>query len=123
MENKQNILVNILLDIRHAHNAPTPRGPNNLGHQLRMRNTLPTLHDAHNGGLRLKLSVRGHALVRVLVLFFCLFELDAVNFHAVFGVGEGGVESEGVGGVDVTAFGVLCEGAEFGAGEGLEGAD
>jgi hypothetical protein len=60
--------------------------------------------------------------VRFLVLFFGLFELDLVDFDAVFGVREVRVEGEGVGGGDVFAFGVFGEGTEFGAGEGLEGA-
>jgi hypothetical protein len=45
--------------------------------------------------------------VRLFVLFFGLFELDLVDFYAVFGVCEVRVEGEGVGGGDVFGFGVF----------------
>jgi hypothetical protein len=60
--------------------------------------------------------------VRFLVFFFGFFELNLVDLDAIFRVGEVGVEGEGVGRGDVFAFGVFGEGAQFGAGEGLEGA-
>lgn len=60
--------------------------------------------------------------MRLLVLLFGLFELHLIDFDAVFRMREGGVQGEGVGVVDFAAFGMFCEGAEFGAGEGLEGA-
>jgi len=45
--------------------------------------------------------------VRLFVLFFRLFELDLVDFDAVFGVREVRVEGEGVGWGDVFGFGVF----------------
>ena len=87
-----------------------------------MANGLPALHDAHDRRLRLEVAVFRHAHVRFFVFFFGLFELDLVDLDAVFGVGEVRVEGEGVGGRDVFAFGVFGEGAQFGAGEGLESA-
>jgi hypothetical protein len=45
--------------------------------------------------------------VRLLVFFFGFFELDLVDFDAVFGVGEVRVEGEGVGGLDVFGLGVF----------------
>jgi hypothetical protein len=45
--------------------------------------------------------------VRLLVLFFGFFELDLVDFYAVFRVCEVGVEGEGVGGGDVFGLGVF----------------
>jgi len=60
--------------------------------------------------------------VRLLIFFFGFFELDLVDFDAVFGVREVWVEGEGVGRRYVFAFGVFGQGTEFGAGEGLEGA-
>ena len=59
--------------------------------------------------------------MRLFVLLFCLFQLDRVDLDTVFGVAEGRVEREGVGGGDVAALGVFGEGAEACAGEGLEG--
>ena len=52
-------------------------------------------------------TVRGDALVGFLVLGGGFFELDGVDFDAVFGVAEGGVEREGVGGRDFAALGVF----------------
>lgn len=87
-----------------------------------MTNTLLPLHDPHHGRLRLVRAIGGHALMRFLVLLFRLLGLDLVDFDAVFGVGEGGVEGEGVGFVDVFALWGFGEDAVAGAGEGLEGA-
>jgi len=72
-----------------------------------MTNALPLLHDPHNRRLRLKLPVRRHAHMRLFILLFRLFQLDRVDLDAVFGVAEGAVEREGVGGGDVAAFGVF----------------
>lgn len=87
-----------------------------------MADRLPALHDAHDGRLGLEVAVFLHAHVRLLVLFLRLLELHLVDLDAVLGVREVWVEGEGVGGRDVFALRVLGEGAEFGAGEGLEGA-
>lgn len=70
-----------------------------------MRDRLLLLHDPHHGRLGLVRAVRRHALVRFLVLLLRLLGLDLVDLDAVFGVGEGGVEGEGVGAVDVFALG------------------
>jgi len=45
--------------------------------------------------------------MRLFILLFRLFQLDRVDLDAVFGVAEGAVEREGVGGGDVAAFGVF----------------
>lgn len=87
-----------------------------------MRDCLPTLHDPYNRRLRFKPTVSGDPFVRLLVFGFGLFGLDLVDLDAIFGVGEVGVHVEGVGGVDVFAFGRFGEDAVAGAGEGLEGA-
>lgn len=87
-----------------------------------MANALPRLQDAHNSSLGFVVPVSSDALVSFLVFGSGFFELDGVDFDAVFGVAEGGVQRECVGGVDVAAFGVLCQGPDFGAGQGLEGA-
>jgi hypothetical protein len=114
--------INIPLNIRHPQHAPTNRRLNNLTHKLRMANRLPALHDAHDRRLRLEIAIFRHTHVRFFVFFFGFFELDLVDLDAIFGVGEVWVEGEGVGGGDVFAFGVFGEGAQFGAGERLEGA-
>ena len=59
--------------------------------------------------------------MRLLVLGFGLLGLNLVDFDAVFWVGEGEVEGECVGWLDVFAFGGFGEDAVAGAGEGLEG--
>lgn len=60
--------------------------------------------------------------MRFLVFFLGFLELDLVNLDAVFGVGEVGVEGEGVSGRDVFPFGVFGERSQFGAGERLKSA-
>lgn len=72
-----------------------------------MTNSLPRLQDAHDSRLGFVVAVCGDALVSFFVFGGGFFELDGVDFDAVFGVGEAGVEGEGVGRVDVAAFGVL----------------
>jgi hypothetical protein len=114
--------INIPLDIRHRQHSSTHRGLDNLTHQFRMPNRLATLHDPHNRRLGLEIPVFGNTHVSFFVFFFGFFELDLVDFDAVFGVREVGVEGEGVGGRDFFAFGVFGEGAQFCAREGLKGA-
>ena len=87
-----------------------------------MPHRLAALHDPDDGGLRLVMPVGSDALVRFLVFLRRFLELDLVDLDAVFGVGEGEVDGEGVGRVDVAAFRVFGEDAVAGAGEGLEGA-
>lgn len=84
-----------------------------------MHDRLPALHDPHDRRLRLVVAVRRDPLVRFLVLGFRLLELDLVDLDAVLRVGEVAVEGEGVGRVDVLAFGRFGQDAVSGAGEGL----
>jgi hypothetical protein len=56
-----------------------------------------------------------------LILRFGFFELNLVDLDAVLWIGEFSIYAEGVGVVDVFAFGSFGENAVFGAGEGLEG--
>ena len=72
-----------------------------------MADPLARFQDAHNSRLGLVVAVCGDALVGFLVLGGGFFELDGVDFDAVFGVAEGGVEREGVGGRDFAALGVF----------------
>ena len=112
--------IDVPLDARHLERPAVLGRLDGLGNELRMRNVLAGLEDAHDGGLGLVVAVRGHALMGLLVFGGRFFELHRVDFDAVLRVCEVRVEGEGVGGVDVTAFGVLGEGAEFGAGKRLE---
>ena len=113
--------INIPLNIRHRQYAPTHCLGNHLRHQLRMRNRLAALHDAHNRRLALEITVLSDADMCFLVLLFSLLELDLVDFDAILGVREVGVDAEGVCGVDFAAAGSFEEGLEFGACEGLKG--
>ena len=111
--------LDILLDIPHIQHTPSLRLLNDLRHQLGMRNRLSALHDPDNCRLGLELPICSHALVRLLVLGFGLAGLDLVDLDAELGVREGGVGGEGVGFVDVFAFGGLGEHAVVRAGKGL----
>ena len=99
--------INIPLNIRHAQNTPTDRSLDDLTDELRMTDGLPAFHDAHDRCLRLEVAVFRDAHVRFFVFLFGLFELDLVDFDAIFGVSEVRVEGEGVSGRDVFAFGVF----------------
>jgi hypothetical protein len=99
--------VDIPLDIRHRQHAPAHRRLDNLTHELLVSDRLAGFHDPHNRGLGFEVAVLGHAHVRLFVLFLGLFELDLVDFDAVFGVREVRVEGEGVGGRDVFGSGVF----------------
>jgi hypothetical protein len=70
-------------------------------------NPLARLEYAHNSRLSLVVAVCGDALVGFLVLGGGFFELDGVDFDAVFDVAEGCVEREGVGRGDFAPFGVF----------------
>lgn len=111
--------LDILLDIPHIQHTPALRLLNDLRHQNGMRNRLAALHDPDNRRLGLELSICSHALVRFLVLGFGLAGLDLVDLDAEFGVREGGVGGEGIGCVDVFAFGGLGEDTVVRAGKGL----
>lgn len=87
-----------------------------------MADGLPALHNAHDRRLRLEVAVFRDAHVRFFVFLSGLFELDLVDFDAIFGVSKVRVEGEGVSGRDIFAFGVFGERAQFGAGEGLKSA-
>ena len=115
-------LVDILLDIDRLQRPPALGRLDRLGDQLLMPDRLAALHDAHNGRLSLVLPVRRHPLVRLLVLFLGLLELDRVDLDSVFRVLEPQVHAECVRVIDVPAAWVLGQWAEFGAREGLEGA-
>jgi len=84
--------------------------------------SLARLENTHNGGLRFVVAVCGDTLVGFLVLGRCLLELYCVDLDAVFGVVEGTVEGEGIGGIDFAAFGMFGQGSEFSTGKGLESA-
>jgi hypothetical protein len=72
-----------------------------------MPDLLARLQDPHNRRLGFIVPVRRDALVRLFVLGGCFFELDCVDLDAEFGVVEGGVEGECVGGGYVAGFGVF----------------
>lgn len=118
----RNSPINILLDILDIKHAPTLGRHDDLGHQLRMPDSFPRLHDAHHSRLTLEIAVRRHPLVRLLVFLFRLLQLDLVDLDAVFIVGEAEVHRESVGRGYVAGFGMFGQGPEFGAGQGLEGA-
>lgn len=84
-----------------------------------MGDSLPALHDPHNGRLRLVMSVRGNPLVRFLVLFFRLFELDLVDFDSVLWVCEAVVDGELVVFANVSPLRCFAQDSVFGACEGL----
>lgn len=86
-----------------------------------MRNPFPRLENPHNSSLGLVVAVGSDALVCFFILGGGLFELDRVDFNAIFWIGEVRVEGECVGWVDIPALGVFGQGPKFGAGEGLEG--
>ena len=87
-----------------------------------MRDRLARLHNAHDGRLRLILPVRRDALVRLLILLGRLLQLDGVDLDAVPLVVEVEVHGECIRVVDVAAFRVFGQGAEFRACERLQGA-
>ena len=113
----QHKLVNLRLDLTAFHGAALPRCRNRLGLQLAVRDGLAALHDAHNGRLRLVLSVALDVLVRRPVLFLGLLELDLIDFDSILDVGKRQVDLEAVGRVDVSAFGSLGQDSVFGTGE------
>lgn len=65
------------------------------------------------------MPVGGNTLVRFLVLFFGLLELDLVDLDPVFGVREAVVDGESIVFADIPPFGRLTEDSVFGTCEGL----
>jgi hypothetical protein len=72
-----------------------------------MLNSLPRFQDAHDGSLSFVVAIGSDALMGFFIFFLGFFELDSVDFDAIFGVGEGCVEGECVSGADVSGFGVF----------------
>lgn len=112
--------LNILLDVHHVQDTSTLGLLDHLGDQFRMCDGLSPFHDPDNRRLGLELSICGDALVRLFVLEFGLAGLDLVDFDAIFGVRERGVDGEGIGGVDIFTFRHFRKDAVAGASEGLE---
>lgn len=81
-----------------------------------------SLQNSDNRRLGLKLPVCSDALMGFLVLGLGLAGLNLVDLDAVLGVRKGGIDGEGVGRINVLAFGRFGEDAVVGAGEGLQGA-
>ena len=116
LEQKQpHLLFNILLDIRRIQDASALGGGDDFRHEFGVGNGLAGLHDANDGGLGFVVAVGGDALVGFFVFGDGFFGLDLVDFDAVFCVGEAEVDGEGVGVVDVFAFGGLGQDPVFGA--------
>lgn len=103
----RNSLLNVRLDLRGLQCPPVAGGLDHLGNQLRVLDCLAALHDPHDGRLCLEVPVRGHPLVRCLVLLFGLLELDLVDLDAHLRIGEPGIVGECVCRVDILAFGIL----------------
>jgi hypothetical protein len=85
-----------------------------------MTNPFPRFQNPHNRRLGFVIPVRGDTFVSFFILGLRFFELNGVDFDAVFWVSEGCVERECVGGVDFAAFGMFGQRSDFGACEGLE---
>ena len=85
-----------------------------------MDDCLATLHDADKCCLRLILSVLCHSFMCLLVLLLSLFKLNLVDLDAELRIVEGEVDAEGVGHIDVAAFGEFIEDTRSTTGKRLE---
>ena len=117
-----NQAVDVPLDATYVQRSPALRHLDRLSHQLGMRNVFPRLQDPHNRSLRFVVPICGDTLVCLLVLGGGLFELNRVDLDTIFSVRELFIYRKFIRGVDVAAFGVLRQGAKFGAGQRLQGA-
>ncbi len=86
-----------------------------------MRDRLPTLHDPHNGGLRLEVTISSDSFVGLLIFGFGFFGLDLIYLDTVFGMGEAEVHVEGIADVDVFALWCFAKDTVASAGERLQG--
>ncbi len=73
-----------------------------------MPDRLAALHNPHDGRLSLIMPVGRNALVRLFVFFPGLFELDLIDFDAIFGIRKGVIDGEGVVLANVSALGCLA---------------
>lgn len=85
-----------------------------------MRDFLVTLHDAHYRRLCLVVSVRCHPLMRRLVLFLGLFQLDLVDLDPHLRVAEPRIVLEFVRGLHFPTFRVFSQHPVLGACQRLE---
>ena len=81
-----------------------------------MCDILSRLHDPNNSSLSLIMTIRSHSFVRLFVFLLGLFQLDLVDFDAVFFVLEIKIYSESVRLIDVLASRGFGEDAVSGAG-------
>lgn len=112
--------INILFDVTNPQHTTTDGRFDDFRHQFLMRDRLPTLHDPDDSCLTFKVPILGNTHVRLLVLLLGLFELHLVNFDAIFGMVELGVDGESVRVVDFFALGMFRERSQLGAGQRLE---
>lgn len=111
--------IDVLLDVRHSQHTSAHGGFDDFRHQFLMTDGLATLHDPHYRSLAFEVAIFGYTFVCLLVLLFGLFQLHLIDLDAVLGVFKAGVDGEGVGVVDVFAFGMFGQRPKLGAGERL----
>ena len=99
--------INVPLDTSDIQRTPILRDLDSLGNKLTVGNPLPCFEDSHNSSLGFVVAIGGDTLMSLLVFGSGFFELHRVDLDAVLGVGEGGVDGEGVGGINFATFGVL----------------
>ena len=111
------LLLDVSFDISLVQDASRHSGLDDLDNEIVVADSLLALHDAHNCSLCFVVAVGSYALMRLLVLFLCLLQLDLVDFDPHLGVVEGRRKREGIGLVDFAALGMLAEDLVFGTGE------
>ena len=109
------LLLDVLLNVSWIQYASALRGRDDLGDKLGMSDGLSSLHDANNGGLRLKVTICGNTLVGLFVFFLGLLCLDLVNLDPVFWIGKTEVDCESIAVVDIFAFWDFRQHSIFGA--------
>lgn len=85
-----------------------------------MRDRLARLHDPNDRSLGLEVAVGCHTFMSLLVFLFRLLGLYLVDLDAVLGIREVLVDSESIGIVHVTAFGVFAKDSVLGTCERLQ---
>lgn len=104
---KANPLLNVLFNLRRLQHAAASCRLDHFRDQFGMRDHLAALHDPHNRGLRLVVSVCRHPLVRRLVLLLSLLQLDLIDLNPHLRVGKVGVICKLVRWIDIFPLGYL----------------
>jgi hypothetical protein len=100
---------NVLLDVLHTQHASLPCRFDHFGNENVVPNCLFALHNADDGGLSFKVSVRLNPLMSFFVFCHCFLQLNLIDLNPVPFMAESSIEKECIGFIDLSAARILSQ--------------